>query len=35
MRERTDELGGDFKVVLKPEGGTQISVRLPIKQDAP
>jgi signal transduction histidine kinase len=34
MRERADELGGDFKVIVKPEGGTQISVRLPITQAA-
>jgi signal transduction histidine kinase len=34
MRERADELGGDFKIVLKPEGGTQISVRLPITREA-
>jgi signal transduction histidine kinase len=35
MRERADELGGIFKIVLKPDGGTQISVLFPITRDAP
>jgi signal transduction histidine kinase len=30
MRERTEELGGDLSVTAAPEGGTRVSVRLPL-----
>lgn len=32
MRERTEELGGDLSVASRPEGGTRVSVRLPLPE---
>ncbi len=34
MRERAAELGGDFNIILPSEGGTRVTVRLPISREA-